>query len=64
MLNGLNWLSGYVPKTDFVNPIMNSDISDLHGGEYKDRPDDEGSKLLRNVGKLLQYYTAQHPRRQ
>jgi hypothetical protein len=42
-----------------------------HGGEYEDDcllgcddcPDDEGSKHIRNVGKLLLNYTAQHPRR-
>jgi hypothetical protein len=33
-------------------------------GHDRNRPDDGGSKHLRNVGKLLLDYTAQHPRRQ
>jgi hypothetical protein len=38
---------------------MPSNISGSYGGE---RPDDEGSKHLRNVGEFQRDYTAEHPR--
>jgi hypothetical protein len=52
-LYGINNMVNH-PKSFFIRSILG----------LLTRPDDGGSKHLCNIRRLLQYYTAQHPRRQ
>jgi hypothetical protein len=56
-----NFNIGFVVKIEYMKRLRGACCLHQQG---RHRPDDGDTKHLRNVGKLLPKYTAQHPRRQ